>query len=351
MVEGRKVQELMGAPGSPYTRKMLGLMRFRHIPYRLERQLRISGSSEGKHRKERVQPKVSLLPTFYFSGDNGEEVAVTDSSPLIRRFEKEYEGRSVIPSDPALAFIDMLLEDYGDEWLTKAMFHYRWHYDADIKKGGDILPRWGGISTPENQVLPMSDFVRERQIARLSYVGSNEVTKSTIEGSFKRFVHLLDKHLTEYPFLMGERPGSSDFAVYGQLTCLALFDPTPQAFILSECPRVYAWVEVVEELSGYLVSDDDWLDMDNPPETLKNILPEVGRICAPYLIGNAKAVMEKSEKLEMELDGRPWEQNPFVYQAKCLQWLREAYATLNDGDRARVDSVLEGTGVSQLFEG
>ena len=28
MSEGRKVQELMGGPGSPYTRKMLGLMRF-----------------------------------------------------------------------------------------------------------------------------------------------------------------------------------------------------------------------------------------------------------------------------------------------------------------------------------
>ena len=106
---------------------------------------------------------------------------------------------------------------------------------------------------------------------------------------------------------------------------------------------------MVEELSGYLVSDDDWLDIDNPPETLKNILTEVGRIYAPYLIGNAKAVMEKSEKLEMELDGRPWQQNPFVYQAKCLQWLREAYVALGDVDRNRVDSVLEGTGVLQLF--
>ena len=191
MVEKRKVQELMGAPGSPYTRKMLGVMRFRHIPYRLERNARIFGSSEGKHRKERVQPKVSLLPTFYYQDEKGGEVAVTDSSPIIRRFESEYEGRSVIPSDPALAFIDMLLEDYGDEWLTKAMFHYRWHYDADIKKGGDILPRWGGISTPEDQVQPMSEFVRERQISRLSYVGSNDVTKPTIEDSFKRFIHLL----------------------------------------------------------------------------------------------------------------------------------------------------------------
>lgn len=349
MAETRTVQELMGAPGSPYTRKMLGVMRFRNIPYRLERSSRIPQSSEGAHRKERAEAKVPLLPTFYFKDDKGEEIAVTDSSPLIRRFEKEYEGRSIIPSDPALAFIDMLLEDYGDEWLTKSMFHYRWYYDADIKKAGDILPRWGGINAPEDQSRAIGDFIRERQISRLSYVGSNEVTKPTIEESFKRFIKLLDAHLTDQPFLMGERPGSADFSVYGQLTCLALFDPTPQAIILDLAPRVYAWVEVVEDLSGYMVSDDDWLDIDNPPETLKAILAEVGRIYAPYLIGNAKAVMEKANKLEMVLDGRPWEQNPFTYQAKCLQWLRDAYAALSDQDRGRVDGVLEGTGVLQLF--
>jgi glutathione S-transferase len=346
----RKVQELMGAPGSPYTRKMLALMRYRNIPYRLERQTGFGRSDEDKHRKPRAEAKVPLLPTFYFEDEQGAEIAVTDSSPLIRRFEDEYKGRSVIPTDPALAFIDMLIEDFGDEWLTKAMFHYRWYYDADIKKGGDILPRWRNVSQPEDKAKAMGDFIRERQIARLSYVGSNEVTKPVIEESFKRFIHMLDALLTEQPFLMGERPGSADFAIYGQLTCLALFDPTPSAIILAECPRVYAWVEIVEDLSGYLVEEDDWMDIDNPPQALKDILSEVGHIYAPYLIGNAKAVMEKAEKLEMVVDGKPWEQNPFTYQAKCLMWLREAYAALSDKDRVRIDAVLEGTGVLQLFE-
>jgi glutathione S-transferase len=328
---------------------MLGVMRFRNIPYRLERQSRIMQGNDNPHYKKRPRPKVSLLPTYYFRDDRGDEVAVTDSSPLIRRFEGEYEGRSIIPSDPALAFIDMLLEDYGDEWLTKAMFHYRWYYDADIKKAGDILPRWGGINQPEEQSQAMGDLIRQRQIDRLSYVGSNEVTRPIIEESFKRFIKLLDAHLTDLPFLMGERPGSSDFAIYGQLTCLALFDPTPQAIILETAPRVYAWVEVVEDLSGYQVSDSDWLDIDNPPETLKAILNEVGRLYAPYLIGNAKSVMERANKLEMVLDGQQWEQNPFTYQAKCLQWLREAYEALSDKDRGRVNGVLQGTGVLQLF--
>ncbi len=350
MAEQRTVQELMGAPGSPYTRKMLAVLRFRQIPYRFERQSRALSSAEDRHRKTRPDAKVPLLPTFYFEDEKGQPIAVTDSSPLIRRFEKEYAGRSVIPSDPALAFIDMLLEDYADEWLTKAMYHYRWYYRPDIEKAGQILPRWGGVNVPEDQVQQMNQYICERQIGRLSYVGSNEVTKPTIENSFKRLIHLLDKHFTDHPFILGERPGSCDFAFYGQLTCLALFDPTPQAIILAEAPRVYAWVEIVEDLSGYLVSEDDWLDIDNPPLTLKNLLAEVGRIYAPYLIANAKAVMAKAEKLEMELDGQPWEQNPFTYQAKCLKWLREAYEALGEKDRARVDRVLEGTGTLQLFE-
>ena len=85
------------------------------------------------------------------------------------------------------------------------------------------------------------------------------------------------------------------------------------------------------------------------PKTLKNILNEVGRIYAPYLLGNAAAVAGKANLLEMSLDNRQWQQNPFTYQAKCLQWLREAYAALEEVDRHRVNKLLEGTGVLQLF--
>ena len=36
---------------------------------------------------------------------------------------------------------EMVIEDYADEWLTKAMFRYRWNYEADIETAGEILPR------------------------------------------------------------------------------------------------------------------------------------------------------------------------------------------------------------------
>src|ERR1700754_372939 len=93
---------LNGVPGSPYTRKMVALLRYRRIPYRL---ILASHEIQGMPR-----PKVSLLPTFYFPDETGAVQAVTDSTPIIRRLEQMFVGRSVRPANPALALLDSLLE-------------------------------------------------------------------------------------------------------------------------------------------------------------------------------------------------------------------------------------------------
>ena len=341
--------KLMGAPGSPYTRKMLALMRYRRIPYQISWQS--FTSPDNITHKDRPQPKVPLLPTFYLADDNGETQAVTDSTPILRRFETEFDGRSVIPSDPVLAFLNWLLEDYGDEWLTKSMFHYRWHYEADIKKAGSILPRWSNISASDADIAPLSKYVSDRQIGRLTYVGSNEVTKETIENSFKRFLGLLNEHLQIMPYIFGQRPSSADFAIYGQLTCLALFDPTPSAIVAADYPRIYAWVELLEDLSGLAVTDDDsgWLDTTELPETLRQLIIELATLYIPYLELNAEAVLSGAELVDGEVGGRPYQQNPFPYQAKCLQWIGEQYTALSDADKARLAALTADTGLAEAL--
>ena len=257
--------EIMGAPGSPYTRKMLSLLRYRRIPYRFIPNNRHRDPESEARYPERPKPKVHLLPIFYFKDKFGVEEAVCDSTPLIRKFEQALKNyRSVIPDEAALIFIDYLIEDYADEWLTKAMFHYRWSYSADIKKAGDMLPRWNNTTTPDAVIRDRSEEIANLQISRLCYVGSNEITRETIEKSFARFLHLLNKHLENFPFMLGGRPSACDFAIYGQLTCLALFDPTPQALIVENVPRVYAWTESLEDLSGYETLKTDWIDSRRP---------------------------------------------------------------------------------------
>ena len=342
--------QLMGAPGSPYTRKMLALMRYRRIPYQVRWQSVNIGNLDDS--ENFPKPKVPLLPTYYLPDETGEIQAVTDSSPILRRFETEFEGRSVIPSDPVLAFFNWLLEDYGDEWLTKAMFHYRWHYQADIAKAGSILPRWSHLTAGDEDVAPLSKYLSERQISRLSYVGSNEVTKETIEGSFKRFLKMLNDHFQSSPYLFGNRPSSADFAIYGQLTQLAVFDPTSSAIVTQQFPRIYAWTELLEDLSGLEVADDDsdWLDASaGLPDTLLALMSEMASLYIPYLKVNAEAVMSGAQMVDAEVDGRPYQQNPFTYQAKCLQWIGEQYVALSSDEKTRLAELTHGTGLTEAL--
>jgi glutathione S-transferase len=337
---------LKGAPGSPYTRKMLALLRYRRIPYRLI----VSGSNIfGSDIDDLPQPKVQLLPTFFFAGEDGGLEAVVDSTPIIRRLEEIYPGRSVLPHDPALRFLDYLLEDYADEWLTKAMFHYRWYYEADIEKAGAILPRWRNLTATEEELAPLSKTVRERQISRLYVVGSNDTTAPVIENSYKRLLQIMSAHMNQAAFMFGNRPGASDFGLYGQLTQLALFDPTPMGVAEELAMRVVAWVGVVDDLSGHEPEDDQWVALEDAPGTLHALFTELGTVYVPALLANAAAVDSGAVEVRTEIDGAAWVQEPFPYQAKCLQWIRQEFVRLDETDRVRVMDFLDATGCHELF--
>ena len=83
--------------------------------------------------------------------------------------------------------------------------------------------------------------------------------------------------------------------------------------------------------------------------TLKDLLAEVGRTYVPALLANAAAIDAGADEVRTEIDGRPWVQKPFPYQARCLQWLRQAYVGLEGEDRELVDTLLDGTGCEALF--
>lgn len=335
--------ELTGAAGSPYTRKMLGVLRYRHLPYSVY-------WGNGNIPEGYPEPKVRLLPTFFFpDGDDGELVPVTDSTPIIRRLEKDYSGRSVIPTDPVLRFLNELIEDYADEWLTKAMFHFRWAHEADWKNAAPLLVFWGMNTAPKDMADKFAADFAKRQIDRLYVVGSNDVTAETIESSYARLIDCLDKLISRKGFVLGGRPSSADFALFGQLTQLTVVEPTSAAITRDRSQRVRAWVDLMEDLSGVQPTDDDWFTAEEASEALAPLLAEVGRTYAPAMVANAKAVMAGETSFETEIDGRPWTQPVFKYQVKCLQWLRDEYTGLSDNERGAVAALMNGTGCEQLF--
>ena len=169
--------EVLGTPGSPYTRKMTALLRYRRIAHRT-----IWGSHFDPP-SGYPPPKVKLLPTFYFPTAEGKE-AMVDSTPIIQRLEAEHSGRSVVPEDPLLGFLDRLIEDFADEWLTKAMFHYRWHYAEDAAHASPLLAFWQDLQLDSDRAQQSSQAFAERQISRLYVVGSNDITAPPPLGAY-----------------------------------------------------------------------------------------------------------------------------------------------------------------------
>ncbi len=334
--------KLGGGYGSPYSLKMRAVLRYRRIPYTWV--LRDS-------RWDDLPPvPVRLIPVIAFpdAGGNYPE-AYIDSSPLIARLESMYAERSLVPTDPVVAFVDFLIEDYGDEWVTKAMYHYRWYYDDAIDKAGSLLPLDHDLHQSDERWTKTKAFITDRQIGRRALVGSTEQNRPILEQSYLRLLDLLQRHLVEHDFFLGERPGRGDFGVFGQLRQLVGWDPESARIAVSRAPRVVNWVDRVDDLSWWPVDGDaGWRDRDGIAATTRGLLGEIGRTYAPFMVANAAAIDRGDAEVVCTIDGQEYRQGTFPYQRKCLAWLREQYAALGTHDRRAVDEVLAGTGCEPL---
>ena len=164
---------------------MLAVLRF----YRLPHQYVAGEARQGLMASGIAPPRPQLAPTFYFKDE-----PMVDSTPIIARLEAEGVGaRSLVPPSRAMAFLSRLIEDFGDEWVTKMMYHYRWDLDTDQEKASQFLMLSSNPSLPPDVLQERSKRIRERQTGRMDFVGSNAVTKPVIEADFRRLVELIDR--------------------------------------------------------------------------------------------------------------------------------------------------------------
>ena len=136
---------VVGANGSPYSMKMRAIFRYRRIPHIWQ------------HRSARVEAETAnvrpqIVPMVQFPDGSGWRV---DSTPIAYELEERHSARSILPEDPAHRFLCALIEDMADEWLTKAMFHYRWFYAPDQ----DYASWW--IATDRNSTVDSTRAARE----------------------------------------------------------------------------------------------------------------------------------------------------------------------------------------------
>lgn len=302
---------IFGSELSPYSVKVRSFFRYKNLPH--EWILR-SPAVQAEFQKYARLPLVPLVVTP--EGDG-----IQDSTPILERFEASSLEPSTVPADPALAFLSALLEEYGDEWGNKWMFHYRWRYQPDVWSTAEriAVQMMGGQGTLA--VAQARAAVAERMMGRLGFVGSNDKTQPLIEASFKHALALLDAHLATRPYVLGGCPAMADFGLWAQLYEAAT-DPTPGAIMRASAPHVMAWVQrmVAPRAEGAF---ETWPAL--APTLMPLLKEEVGALFLPWSVANAAAIAAGDKTFELSLRGTTWSQEPQKYHARSLAEIRRKY--------------------------
>jgi glutathione S-transferase len=302
---------IFGSELSPYSVKVRSWFRYKGLPHDW---LPRSPANQAEFQKYAKLPLVPLVVT-------PDEEGVQDSTPIIERFEKLAPDPSIVPDDPALAFLSALIEEYADEWGNKWMFSYRWSYPADCWSTAERIAQQMAGAQGTLAVAQTRAAIAERMTGRLGFVGSNDTTRPLIEASFERVLEILNGHLAARPFLLGGRPAMADFGLWGQLYETAT-DPTPGALMRASAPNVMTWVQrmLTPKAAGPF---EAWPAL--APGLMPLLRDEVGALFLPWSVANAEAIERGDKNLKIELVGADWVQEPQRYHARSLAEIRRKY--------------------------
>ncbi len=301
---------IFGAEMSPYSVKVRSYFRYKAIPHQWILRNADSQAEYEKHAR----------------------------MPIIDAMEKLFPEPSIDPDDPVADFFSALIEEFGDEWGNKWMFHYRWARDVDQISAAGRIARMRGPKASEQEHEAFASKVRARMVDRVWFVGSNAVTAPQIEAGFLDMLGLLDNHLSSRPYLFGRRPAFGDFGLWGQIYQMWT-DPTAGAIIGGGAPHVLDWVHRMlwPKAEGAF---EGWSTLE--PTLMPILTQQVGAQFMPWTCANEKALAEAREEFSVTLGDKIWTQKPQKYHARSLGMLRARYAGV--ADKAALDPVLEAAG-------
>jgi glutathione S-transferase len=319
---------IFGAEMSPYSVKVRSYFRYKEIPHQW-----ISGHAEvpADYKTFARLPIIPLVIT-------PEGTGIQDSTPIIDRLDELYPEPGIHPADTVTRFVSILIEEFSDEWANKWMFHHRWAREVDQLASAGRLARIRAPEASEEQHAELARQIRRRMVARVWFVGSNEVTGSQIETGFRATLEQLERHLETRPYLFGGRPAYGDFGLSGQIYQL-WSDPTTGALIEGRAPHVLDWVHRMlwpRAKSAF----ESWSTL--APTLMPILKDQVGGQFMPWTLANEAALKRGDEELTVRLGDSIWIQKPQKYHARSLAMLRAKYAAV--AEKTALDPVLEAAG-------
>ncbi|ABI76192.1 conserved hypothetical protein [Hyphomonas neptunium ATCC 15444] len=324
---------LFGADTSPYSFKVRSALRFKGLDFEWVARC---AANEAEFRELAKTPTVPLLVS-------PEGKVNQDSTQILVILDRAHPEPAIQPDDAALAALSLILEDYADEWLNKAMFQQRWGQMPDRDAASiRVLVQINGGKRPRAYKTPAKQ-IAQRMLARLPLVGAEGENAPALEASYRQFAQLLNAHLKEHLFIFGGHPSAADFALAAQFQQM-LTDPTPAAWLNDRAPFVVAWCEnMADPKAGGPYASLEAL----APTLLPLFEAEVARTYLPWANANGASASCQKKRFSVTLETGTFEQATQNYAARAFQKLRDKVRSVKEADA--LSAFLKDAGAAEFF--
>ncbi|MCP5181325.1 MAG: glutathione S-transferase family protein [Pseudomonadales bacterium] len=331
MAENRQANrsplKVYGISVSYYTGKLEAYLRYKGIAYTMD--------SPYAHARE-VREKAGALQVPLILREDGRWMS--DSTPIILAFENEFPAPTILPHNPVVRFVAMLIEDYADEWLWRAAMHYRWSYEHDRALLSRILVDEVGRHVKVPRFLKLMRIARRQHRGFVLNDGVTAETRAHVEAGYRAALSGMTAMLAGRPYLFGGTPSIADFGLMGPMLRHFGQDPTPAEIMRNEAPAVWEWVARVWN-AGAMAPAPAFVD--SVPDEAALLLREIAETHLEQLARNAEAYARGASHFDMTVQGCRYTRLPVSrYRVHCLEQLRAAWAGLSADDASRVQLLL-----------
>jgi hypothetical protein len=279
---------IFGAEVSPYSVKVRSYFRYKQIPH----EWIVRGpSSTAEYQKYAKLPIIPLVVS-----PEGE--AMQDSTPIIETLEQRFPEPSIHPDDPVASFVSALLEEFGDEWGNKWMFHYRWAREADqISRRSGSARRCRGVGR-----CAATGGGRGSASGWSGACGSSAATRRppADRGWVQGRVAPDRGAPRRRPYLFGARPRSATSGCGARSTTRG---PIPRRARSCATARRASSRGVERMLDPKAEGPfEPWAKL--APTLAPLLVEQVGRRFLPWSHANAKAIADGAEEFSVELAGQ-----------------------------------------------
>ncbi len=335
---------------SYYSNKLRSYLNYKEIPYKL--------MQTTLDDYQRLIPKLVGMPIIPVVLTPDDQV-MQDSTPMMEWFEKEYSHKSAIPKDQRLAFIMWAIEEFSDEYLVRFAMRTRWGAEGGQNTLSARIARGFTYGQQSEMIKMGSKMILSRQSGFNEALGlATEEECKSVDQQYLDMLAILDKHLSDYSYLLGDRPSLADFAFFGPLWAHGFNDPDSAQILEVNAPQVCNWLQEMANLGdsrGGLGRTDfgGWIDIDGGvPESLIELLSFINKTYLPQAKGYRHAMLNSDSSIKVDIYGTQSQIPAWNYRAGTYAQLQKRFTLLNVQQQEWLENALTPSGLlPALMEG